>query len=169
MCFDLSVARTERWLWDVAAGLAAGTEPWERGAGGAPGTRSFELIARTSTYEAWVIAWPTGGGLELHDHGGSSGAFCVVSGTLDETVARLGSPQRRHRRHGAGTGAVFDASHIHDIVNVSGALATSVHVYTPHLSTMTFYAPGDDGLLVATRTEIATEPEHPSVALTVSA
>lgn len=33
---------------------------------------------------------------------------------------------------------------------------------------MTFYAPDDDGILVATRTEIATEPEHPSVTLSVS-
>jgi len=163
------VSKTERWLWDVAAGLAAGIEPWERGPAGPPVTRSFELIARTPSYEAWVIAWPTGGGIELHDHGGSSGAFCVVSGELDETVASLGRPQRRHRRHGPGTGAVFGAAHIHDIVNVSDALATSVHVYTPHLSTLTFYAPGSDGLLLPTRTEIATAPEHPSVALTASA
>ncbi len=163
------MSKRERWLWDVAAGLAAGIEPWERRAGGRPLTRSFELIARTPTYEAWVIAWPRGGGIELHDHGGSAGAFCVVSGELDETVASLASPQRRHRRHGAGTGAVFGASHIHDIVNVSDAPATSVHVYTPHLSTMNFYAPDNDGLLVAARTEIATAPEHQSVALSVSA
>lgn len=163
------MSKRERWLWDVAAGLAARIEPWERRADGRPLTRSFELIARTPTYEAWVIAWPTGGGIELHDHGGSAGAFCVVSGELNETVASLVRPVRRHRRHAAGTGAVFGASHIHDIVNVSDALATSVHVYTPHLSTMTFYAPGTDGVLVATRTEIATAPEHQSVALPVSA
>ena len=163
------MSKRQRWLWDVAAGLAAGIEPWERDPGGDASTRSFELIARTPTYEAWVIAWPTGGGIELHDHGGSSGAFCVVSGELDETVARLSSPVRRHRRHGQGTGAVFGPSHIHDIVNGSGARAISVHVYTPHLTTMTFYAPDDDGLLVATRTDIATAPEHPSDALSVSA
>lgn len=163
------MSKRERWLWDVAAGLAAGIEPWERRATGRPLTRSFELIARTPTYEAWVIAWPTGGGIELHDHGGSAGAFCVVSGELNETVARLASPLRRHRRHAAGTGAVFGAAHIHDIVNVSDELATSVHVYAPHLSTMTFYAPGNDGVLVPTRTEIATAPEHQSAALSVSA
>lgn len=100
------MADTGRWLWDVATGLAAVTEPSERGARGALVARSFELIARTPTYEAWVIAWPTGGGIELHDHGGSSGAFYVVSGELDETVARLAGSERRHRRHRAGTGAV---------------------------------------------------------------
>jgi hypothetical protein len=35
-----------------------------------------------------------------------------------------------------------------------------VHVYTPHLSTMTFYADGPGGVLVPSRTELATAPEH---------
>src|SRR5690348_3260642 len=47
--------------------------------------RSWRLLARTDMYDAWLIAWPAGGAIELHDHGGSSGAIVVVSGALTES------------------------------------------------------------------------------------
>src|SRR4051794_29651277 len=36
--------------------------------------------------DVWLISWTTEQGTELHDHGGSSGAFTVVHGTLNEYV-----------------------------------------------------------------------------------
>src|SRR4051794_3407438 len=36
--------------------------------------------------DVWLISWTTEQGTELHDHGGSSGAFTVVEGTLNEYV-----------------------------------------------------------------------------------
>jgi hypothetical protein len=32
--------------------------------------REWRLLVRTPRYEAWVIGWPSGGAIELHDHGG---------------------------------------------------------------------------------------------------
>ena len=48
--------------------------------------RRWKLITRTESYEAWVIVWPPGGKIDLHDHGGSEGAIVVVSGSLLETA-----------------------------------------------------------------------------------
>ena len=64
----------------IAAGLAAVTVPWELGDAEVPTERRYQRILATPAYEAWVICWPVGGSLDLHDHGGSAGAFTVVSG-----------------------------------------------------------------------------------------
>src|SRR5262245_47966134 len=50
-----------------------------------PGTeRRWALVLESEAYEAWVIAWPAGTGLELHDHAGSAAAMYVVNGSLRE-------------------------------------------------------------------------------------
>jgi hypothetical protein len=54
---------------------------WNRGAQSSDQPllqRQYELLDRTTAFELWLIHWPTDGGLVLHDHGGSSGAFHVV-------------------------------------------------------------------------------------------
>jgi hypothetical protein len=50
-----------------------------------PGARAWRRLTANSLYDAWLIDWGTGSGLGLHDHGGSTGAFVVVDGTLVET------------------------------------------------------------------------------------
>ncbi len=75
----------------IAAGLAAATEPWELGAGELPTERRYRRLLATPTYEAWVICWPSGESLDLHDHGGSAGAFSVVAGELDEAAIEEGA------------------------------------------------------------------------------
>jgi hypothetical protein len=45
-------------------------------------------MARTPDFDAWLIAWPKGGKVELHDHGTSTGAVRVISGSLVEAVPR---------------------------------------------------------------------------------
>jgi Cysteine dioxygenase type I len=63
----------------------ASVENWKRAAQRAlhPSGRRVDadvLAAIAAGHEAWVICWPSGGLLDLHDHGGSAGAFSVVSG-----------------------------------------------------------------------------------------
>ena len=119
--------------------------------------RSWRLVARTPEFDAWLIAWPSGGRVELHDHGWSRGAISVISGRLVEAV-----PQRQDsgrlslvtKRASTGETLGFDAGHVHDVVNEGPEPALSLHVYSPGLSSMTFYAMEDDQL-VARRVEWA--------------
>ena len=131
----------------IAAGLAAVTVPWELGHREVPTERRYERVLSTAAYEAWVIYWPSGGSLDLHDHGGSTGAFSVVSGQLDEATIELGA--KVVRSIAAGETAAFAADEVHAIANRGSAVATSVHVYSPPLSTMVYYEHDDGGALVA--------------------
>src|SRR4029077_7049707 len=72
----------------IAAGLAAVAMPWELTRVANSTERAYELLLATETYDAWLIHWPVGTGLEAHDHGGSTGAFAVVSGVLAPVIER---------------------------------------------------------------------------------
>jgi predicted metal-dependent enzyme (double-stranded beta helix superfamily) len=138
----------------IAAGLAAVSVPWELSTGTAPAERSYHLLLATDRYDAWLIYWPPGTGLDTHDHGGSEGAFSVVAGVLHEEV-----PASDPRSPGAsrqvepGQTVHFDADHVHSVVNRGPAGATSVHVYSPPLRSMGFYAADADGRLVVERVD----------------
>jgi predicted metal-dependent enzyme (double-stranded beta helix superfamily) len=112
--------------------------PWE--IAGTATEREYELLLETDHYDAWLIHWPPGTGLEAHDHGGSAGAFAIVSGVLDEDVVE--SDTVWSRRFVEGESVAFDDHHVHAVVNRSDAPATSVHVYWPPLRSMRFH--GDD-------------------------
>jgi uncharacterized RmlC-like cupin family protein len=117
-------------------------------------TRSWAMLCSTSLFESWVISWPPGGSIQFHDHGRSSGAVQVVSGTLDETRVvqlRHGFYSWRTSLLGPGDSSEIRAGCIHDIVNTSDTPATSVHVYSPRLRSMTYYR-FDDGALEKTET-----------------
>ena len=86
-----------RWLWDVASGLAGVAVPWSATSAEPPATRVYERLLVAEEYDVWLIHWPPGASLGLHDHGGSAGAFCVVSGELRE---------RAHHADGATTDRV---------------------------------------------------------------
>ena len=131
----------------------AATLMWE-GRRSAPGTtgRTCRLLHLGDLVEVWMIRWPPGGRLELHDHGGSTGALCVVEGTLDEHHV-TGDGRVRRRRLGAGRGVAFGTSHVHDVTNHSHATATSIHAYSPPMASMRFYLLGPEGLTVS-RTQV---------------
>ncbi len=131
----------------IAAGLAAVTMPWELGHGEVPTERRYQRVLSTPAYDAWVICWPSGGSLDLHDHGGSAGAFSVVRGELDE--ARVEGDVTVVRTFAPGEAARFDASGVHAVINRGSVVATSVHVYSPPLSSMVYYEHDDHGGLVA--------------------
>jgi oxalate decarboxylase/phosphoglucose isomerase-like protein (cupin superfamily) len=136
-------------LGAIATELAARAVAWEERTGAVPAVRSYERIVSTSTYEAWLICWPVGTRLDLHDHGQSAGAFAVVCGTLDETVVVEGTAVVHHHRHGSTQ--AFGPSYVHAVANHGEHPATSVHVYSPPLGFMDFYDQDDDGALQATR------------------
>jgi len=127
----------------IAAGLAEVSMPWEMTGHTSSTERSYELLLATESYDAWLIHWPAGTGLEAHDHGGSIGAFAVVSGVLDEDVERDGETVTR--RVGVGQSIAFGGDHVHAVVNRGTTGATSVHVYSPPLSSMSFYRESADG------------------------
>jgi mannose-6-phosphate isomerase-like protein (cupin superfamily) len=127
-------------LLAIAEGLAVSAHGWpgmQR-----PSRRAWDIMVASDAFEAWVIAWPPGGAIELHDHGGSSGAVVVASGELTETTVteRTDGPVGTETTvlpEGAST--VFEAPHIHDLVNLGQVPAISVHAYAPRLTAMTHY------------------------------
>jgi Cysteine dioxygenase type I len=131
----------------IASGLAAVTVPWELADGDQSTERRYQRVLATPAYEAWVICWPSGGSLDLHDHGGSAGAFSVVSGQLDELTVEGGATVMR--TYAAGETAGFGASRVHAVANRGSGVATSVHVYSPPLSSMVYYENDEAGGLVA--------------------
>jgi uncharacterized cupin superfamily protein len=115
------------------------------------GRREWRLMARTPDFDAWLIAWPSGGKVELHDHGNSTGAVSVISGTLVEAVPWRDDTGRlalvRHELQ-AGATLGFGAGHVHDVTNESAHHALSLHVYSPALTSMSFYEMAGEQLVV---------------------
>ncbi|PRW62640.1 cysteine dioxygenase [Actinopolyspora mortivallis] len=97
-------------------------------------TRWSLLLYSTDEYEVWVLSWLPGQRTELHDHGGSDGAFTVVSGVLTERAVR--SDSGRHNAEALhvlvpGQSRVFGPHYAHQVHNEGPDPAISVHVYRP--------------------------------------
>jgi predicted metal-dependent enzyme (double-stranded beta helix superfamily) len=125
-----------------------------------PDTRWHQRIYRDRRVDVWLISWLPTQGTQLHDHGGSAGAFTVVSGDLSETVfvgSRAEGTLREHS-HATGAGRGFGAHYIHDVRNISTRPAVSVHAYSRPLTSMTFWDL-DDGRLVDLATLATDDPE----------
>ena len=115
--------------------------------------RWYHRLAQEPDHEVWLLTWLPGQGTDLHDHGGSAGAFHVFSGSLTEdtvTTTPGGQPRITSRELGEGAGRRFGARHIHRITNRSSRPAISIHAYGPALTTMTRYRVGETGLDVVT-------------------
>jgi quercetin dioxygenase-like cupin family protein len=141
-------------LTDIALGLAR-SPLWRAVAvHDADGRRPVRLLA-TDAYEVWVIGWLAGQGLELHDHGASAGLFTVVEGRLEEVELHHGAAE--HRSVGVGGLRWLPPGTVHGVANELPSPATSIHVYSPPLTTMGAYA--SDG------TPLRTEPVEPVPAL----
>jgi hypothetical protein len=131
--------------------------------------RWHQRIYRDGRLDIWLISWMSEQGTQLHDHGGSCGSFTVISGALTEAVAT-----RAPARHGewaagrrssvvdrvrsAGDSVGFGRRYIHDVRNLGGDPAVSVHAYSPPLTTMNFFDI-DGGELVPIRTLVTDDPE----------
>jgi quercetin dioxygenase-like cupin family protein len=121
--FDLEALAT------IARGLASASPPSVE----AGRERVFEQLLVTATYDVWLIGWPPGTSVGLHDHGEAAGAVCVVDGELTEV-----RPGRLDWILRPGQTVTIDDGVAHDVVNRSSRWATSVHVYSPPLTTMNF-------------------------------
>ena len=88
--------------------------------------------------DVWLISWTTDQGTQLHDHGGSSGAFTVVEGALSEAAYAPGTSLGETSRT-TGDTVVFGPHYVHDVRNVEAPTAVSVHAYSPPLALMNYY------------------------------
>ena len=135
----------------IAARYAAAPEQWPVAPRFNPVDRWFHRLAVADDHEVWLLTWLPGQGTDLHDHGGSSGAFLVFEGTLtEETITTDARPCATSRELGEGAGRRFGPRHIHRVTNRSTRPATSIHVYGPALTTMTRYRLTAAGLEVRT-------------------
>ena len=142
-------------LGDIAAGLAAAVTGDEVRI--EPGQlRGFMRLLESESYEAWLLAWAPSGALELHDHGGSAGAVHVVGGEIVELYTDLAHrhPLRTHTV-GAGQDLALPPTRAHEVWNPGPHPAFSVHVYSPPITTMTFF----DRNLDPARTVVASVPD----------
>ena len=128
-------------LADIVSGLAAVPDLWRSLVVHDPVERGKVRLLGTDDYEVWLLGWCPGQHVELHDHGDSSAAFVVVEGDLVELRAdaagevhrvELVGGQPRHAPRGT----------VHDVINVGTEVATSIHAYSPPLTSMGFYPEG---------------------------
>jgi hypothetical protein len=110
-----------------------------------PDERWHQRIYRDRRVDVWLISWLPSQGTQLHDHGGSSGSFTVLSGELAEAVVTRNGGLDDHAR-GAGESVGFGAHYVHDVRNLSDTPAVSVHAYSAPLTTMTYYDLADGEL-----------------------
>ncbi|MEV4410497.1 cysteine dioxygenase family protein [Catellatospora sp. NPDC049609] len=135
----------------TARALAASPQAWGVTPRFDPGQRWYHRLLSEAGLEAWLLTWLPGQQTDLHDHGGSAGAFVVVAGSLTERTVRQeldGRASLTARVLTAGAGRQFGGHHVHQIVNNGLEPAISVHVYGPELATMTRYRLRGDRLTV---------------------
>src|SRR6185369_12931022 len=111
-----------------------------------PISRWFILLSEDPSAEVWLLTWLPGQATDLHDHGGSAGAFTVVTGEVVEQTVRGG--ELTATAYADGDGRRFGAHHVHRIVNNGTRPAVTVHAYGPALTAMTRYRLHDGRLSV---------------------
>lgn len=149
-------------LLEVACTWAPRIEP-DAGAGQPSDRRWYKCLERNDVYEVGLSGWDADQSNEFHDHGGSQGAVIVVSGSLIEKRVSARNPVVRERVLTAGNKFTFTADIIHDVTNAGTGPSMSVHVYSPPISTMTYY--DVDGGLSPKKTIECTNPEPDAIIL----
>lgn len=138
-------------LTAIAGGLAQAEDLWRPHVSHDPLSRTSVRLVATDAYEVWLLGWTDGQRVELHDHGGANAAFVVLEGVLEEIT--LGFAGTTTKRLAAGAVGTVPAGAVHDVVNTEPEVATSLHVYSNPLRTMTYY----DGAGSPTYTELVEE------------
>jgi hypothetical protein len=154
----------------IAAEVAAGQYPYVEYS---ESERWHQRIYRDQRVDVWLISWLPSQGTQLHDHGGSAGAFTVLSGELSEAVhrQRAAEPLLEQVRP-AGSAIGFGPHYVHDVRNLGSTPAISVHAYSPPLSLMNYFDVTDAGelrQLASLRTEDPEPDVCAELALTASA
>jgi len=96
--------------------------------------RWYDRLYLDPDYDIWLISWMPGQSTGFHDHGGSSGAFVVTTGILEEL-----HPGEQSRVIHPDKPYAFGPTYAHDVRNASLAPAISIHAYSPPLSEMNGY------------------------------
>jgi hypothetical protein len=126
----------------IAVRLAGQVDVWRPLLHVDPDRRWYTRLTTGEGWEAWLLTWLPGQQTDLHDHGGSSGAFTVLEGQLRElTPAPIGADPIRlaSRVLRAPQVRSFGPSHIHQVIGTGDTPTASLHVYTPALSVMNRY------------------------------
>jgi hypothetical protein len=144
-------------LHDIAAGIATARTLWEPLVRHDPDVRQPVRLLATDRYEVWAIGWMPGQSADLHDHGDAAGALLVVDGTLTEHAVTAAGVRTTDLP--AGTARDLPVGLVHEVVNRHHGPATSIHVYSPPLETMTRY---DGDSLAPTVTELV-RSEAPAI------
>ncbi|MFY1702536.1 cysteine dioxygenase [Micromonospora sp. WMMA1923] len=143
----ISIRQLDRDLLATARRYADAPHTWPTPVCFDPVQRWYQRLAVAADHEVWALSWLPGQGTDLHDHGGSAGAFLVVSGVLTEETVSRGA--LRPQQLVAGTGRRFGPRHVHQVTNRGDQPAVSVHVYRPALRRMTRYLLAEGRLRVA--------------------
>ena len=143
MSTPLPLAELVEWTSSVAADVRAGLYDVRADAD----ERWHVRLYRDDKVDLWLISWTTDQGTQLHDHGGSSGAFTVVEGELTASSWVEGPGILRDHARAAGDTVVFGSHYVHDVRNTQTQTAVSVHAYSPPLETMSFYDVEDHRLV----------------------
>lgn len=123
-----------------------------------PGERWHQRIYRDPRVDVWLISWLPEQGTQLHDHGGSSGAFTVLTGLLTEAV--FSTAGLRELTHPSDNSVGFGPHYVHDVRNLADVAAVSVHAYSKPLTSMTYYdLEGEELVRLAT---VATDDPEPA-------
>jgi hypothetical protein len=157
----LSPAQLVDYTRFVAAEVSAGGYPYVRYD---EAERWHQRLYRDHRVDLWLISWLPSQGTQLHDHGGSAGAFTVLAGELTEAIHTTGSGELVERTRRAGESTGFGQHYVHDVRNLGDAPAVSVHAYSAPLTSMTFYDLDPAGRLTALLT-LATDDPEPVVEL----
>jgi len=104
--------------------------------------RWYERLYQGPNHDIWVISWLPGQSTGFHDHGESSGAFVVATGTLEEH-----RPDEQPIVIHPGQPRAFGPNYAHDVRNHSLAPAVSIHAYSPPLNEMNEYELDGDRLV----------------------
>lgn len=104
--------------------------------------RWYERLYHGPAYDVWLISWMPGQSTGFHDHGASSGAFLVTTGTLEEH-----RPGEQSRVIFAGDFRAFGPDYPYDVRNASKAPSISIHAYSPPLTEMNEYELDGDRLI----------------------
>ena len=102
---------------------------------GAAGTSGSARRTRTPAYELWLLSWLPGQQTGFHDHGDAAGAFAVADGAPAGEHRPAGPRGRSAAARCAPARSARSApAYVHDVRNVCGRPAVSVHAYSPPLS-----------------------------------
>ena len=151
----LSLAELVEWTTSVADDVRAGLYDVRADTE----NRWHVRLLCSAEVDLWLISWTAEQGTQLHDHGGSAGAFTVVEGRLEEAVWQPGRGALDDREHSTGDTVVFGEHYVHDVRNIREETTVSVHAYSPPLSSMRYYDV-DDGRLTTLAHVWTDDPEQ---------